>query len=549
MRHFYPFLLLFFFPIGNKCVFAQNNLRCANTEHRAWWDARHYELHVTFDLENEQISGYNIITARALLPKQSVMQIDLQLPMVVDSVKSAGGLQLPDDTAVPFVQEDDVCYIMMPFSGFEPDERFKVKIYFHGQPKQAVRPPWDGGIVISRDPAGNPWWAVACQSAGASIWWPCKDLRSDEPEEGIAEFYKAPAGFTVIGNGRLQETIPMQTSTIWYWETTAPINLYNVTFYMGKYTHWQEEIAGINGMLSIDYYALEDHAAQAQTQWKQTAEILNCYEYWLGPYPFYKDGYKLVEAPYLGMEHQSAIAYGNGFQNGYKGIDRSGSGYGLDFDFIIAHESAHEWFGNSITAADPADDWIHEGFASYAEMLVVECLEGREAAYSYQSGKSKTIQNDMPVQGRYDECDEGSGDRYDKAGMMIHSIRMMMGNDSLFRAMLHVMNDSFYCKMVHTADICNFINAFTGRDFNPIFYQYLHRTDMPVLAWRQFAKGKLQYRWMNSAPDFNMPVMIWSNDEALLLHPAFEWQELPGKANRNDIRISPDWYVKMLWLE
>jgi len=549
LQHFYLFLQLFLFSLGYNNAIAQKNLRCTNNEHRAWWDVLHYELHVTFDLEQQQISGYNIITAQALLPKQSVMQIDLQLPMVVDSIKSAGGLLLPDGAAVPFVQEDDICYIMMPFAGFEPGNRFKVKVYFHGQPKIAQRPPWDGGIIMTHDDAGQPWWSVACQGAGASIWWPCKDLRSDEPDEGISEFYEAPSGYTVIGNGRLQETISLQNSTIWYWETLSPINLYNVTFYLGKYTHWQEQYSGKNGMLPIDYYALDTHVDAAKKQWQQTIAILNCYEFWLGAYPFYKDGFKLVHAPFLGMEHQSAIAYGNGFQNGYLGTDRSSTGHGLDFDFIIAHETAHEWFGNSITAADPADDWIHEGFASYAEMLVVECLKGKEAAYSYQSGKKQTIQNDMAVQGRYEECDDGSGDRYDKAGMMIHSIRMMMENDSLFRAMLHALNDSFYCSMVRSTDICNFVNAFSGMNFNPLFDQYLHRTEIPILAWRQITKGKLQYRWMNCVPDFNMPVTIWKNDTPCLLHPVFEWQDFPGKADKESIRLSPDWYVKMLWLE
>ncbi len=548
LQRFYSFIffLLLFIPVSGS---AQENVRCANTEHRAWWDTRHYELHVQFDLENNQLSGYNIITAKTLLSKQSVMQIDLQLPMVVDSVKPAGGALRSGDNPIPFVQQDDVCYIMIPFSGFEPGELFKVKVFFHGQPQTASRPPWDGGIVISSDPAGNPWWAIACQGAGASVWWPCKDLRSDEPEEGIEAFYEAPSDYTVIGNGRLQEMISKPTTTVWYWKTRAPINLYNVTFYLGKYTHWQEQYEGRNGTLSLDYYALPDHIAGAAAQWKQVPLMLNCFESWFGPYPFYDDGYKLVEAPYLGMEHQSAIAYGNGFRNGYLGADRSGTGYGLDFDFIIAHESAHEWFGNNITAADPADDWIHEGFASYAETLFEECLKGREAAFAYQSGKRKTIKNDVPVQGRYGVCDDGSGDRYDKAGMMIHTIRIMMDNDSLFGGMLRAMNDSFRYKMVSTQEICSFINTFSGMDFNPLFEQYLRRTDMPVLAWRTVTKGKVQYRWMNCVSGFNMPVTIWNNDVKTTIRPAFEWQELTGKAERKNIRLSQDVYLKELWLK
>lgn len=539
------FFLLFLLPA--TLLAQQPNLRCGNNEHRAWWDVQHYELHARFSFEDNAISGYNIITAKTVIEAQSVMQVDMQLPMVVDSVKPEGGVLPRSNKPIPFLQEDDVCYIMIPFDGFAAGDVFKIKIFFHGQPQIASRPPWDGGLVISKDAAGNNWWAMACQGNGASVWFPCKDIRSDEPDEGVEEFYEVPKGYTAVGNGRLQDIVHKRMSDIWYWKTVAPINLYDITFYIGQYEHWQDSYDGENGALSLDYYVLPENLDKSKRQFKEVKAMLQCFENWFGPYPFYGDGYKLVDAPYLGMEHQSAIAYGNEYKKGYLGMDRSGTGYGLDFDFIIVHESAHEWFGNNISAGDIADEWIHEGFASYAEMLYEECHARKEKAAAYQHGKWRTIKNDLPVQGQYNVCDAGSGDCYDKAAALIHIIRKEVDNDSLFRVLLRKMNDTFRYKTINTKDMVSFICAFTNKDFSGIFRQYLTQAQIPELVFDADKAGNVRYKWKGVAADFKMPVIIIHNGKEEWISPASDWQTLPFKANKKTLKISDDFYVKTVW--
>ncbi len=548
MPKFYTlFFLLFFYAFHGLA--SSNDSFCINTPHRAWWDAQHYELHVKFNLEDSSISGYNIVTAKTLIELQSVMQLDLQLPMVVDSVKLITKATSKKTNLIPFVQENDVCYVMFPHPNFKNDEIIKIQVFFHGKPKVAQQAPWDGGLVVSNDKAGNAWWAVACQGIGASVWWPCKDFRADEPDKGVSLFYEVPKGYSAIGNGRLFEKVEKQKTDIWIWETSYPINLYNVTFYIGKYTQWSDTYDGENGILNLVYYVLPENLEKSKQQFAQVKTMLQCFEYWMGPYPFYRDGYKLVEAPYLGMEHQSGIAYGNKFQNGYLGKDRSESGFGLDFDFIIVHESGHEWFGNNISVADVADEWIHEGFTSYTETLMEECIADKEKSFAYQQGKKRTIKNDKPIQGVYFTCDAGSGDRYDKAGMMIHAMRLMIDDDSLFRMMLRKMNDTFAYQTISTHQILQFVNAYSGIDFTTLFRQYLNKKSPPVLAWKKIGKNKVAYRWMNCVSGFNMPIIIYRKNVSEKIVPSYKWQLLEGATKPVQLRVSPDYYLTETWLE
>lgn len=516
---------------------------CKNTPGRSWWDVQHYELHADFNIEDQSISGYNIITSRVTLDGQSVMEIDLQLPMVIDSVV----LPQKDKQLIPFMQEDDLCYIMFPFAGFRTDDTFSVKIFYHGRPRQAINAPWDGGLVSRKDAAGNYWLAMACEGTGGSIWWPCKDLRSDEPDEGVDLYYGCTAGYTAIGNGKLVNKYDSDKDRkVWHWRVQSPINIYNVTFYIGKYDTWRETFKGLSGNLTLDYYVLKGNKARAQKHFAEVKPMLTCFEQWMGPYPFYEDGYKLVEAPYLGMEHQSAVAWGNEYNKGYKGIDRSGTGYGLLFDFLIIHESGHEWFGNSITAASPEDTWIQEGFTSYTETLYLECLAGKEKAFEYQHGKWRNIRNDAPPQGIAGSCDEGSADHYDKAGAMIHMIRAVMGNDSLFRQMLLDMNRRFRHKTVSAAEIETFINEFSGRDFSAMFRQYLTTKDIPRISFRKNADGTVSYKWLQAIDGLDMPVLINVGSGVRWITPSSEWQNFhPEMAG--DIRISDIFLVNASW--
>lgn len=538
---YFLFFLLYFVPI---LLVAKP--RCDNTPGRSWWDVQHYNLNVNFDLPTGEINGYNIITAKALKSAQSVMELDMQLPMVIDSIVINSPILGQVGALVPFMQEDDVCFVMLPFAGLKEDDLFSIKVLFHGKPHEAANAPWDGGIVRKKDGAGNHWLAMACEGVGASVWWPCKDIRSDEADNGMDMYYTCPDDYTAIGNGKLIGTKPAGKGfKEWHWAAKAPINNYNVTFYIGKYETWQDTFKGETGSLRLSYYVLKGNKAKALKHFQPLTGMLRALEYWLGPYPFYEDGYKLVEAPYLGMEHQSAVAWGNNYKMGYNGVDRSGTGYGLLFDFLIAHETAHEWFGNNITAASPAEMWIQEGFTSYAEALYLEELAGKEKAFAYQRGKWQNIRNDEPTQGSYEQCTEGSTDHYDKAGAMVHMIRRIIDNDSLFRQMLRGMNSRFRHQIVSAQDIRSYINKFSGRIFDKVFDQYLLMKDLPVLAFRQEADGRIQAQWQGVIKNFDMPVFIDVGEKDLWIYPTEKWKDVNVDAAPEHIRVDDAFLVKV----
>lgn len=475
----------------------QGGVMCSNTAARSWWDVQAYELDVVFDTAANYITGSNTITAKVTAPVIDSLQLELHAPLQVDSVLMQGrklGISQYGNT-----------YYIKGFAYLLQDS-FTFKVYYHGEPVIARRAPWDGGFVRRTDANGRPWLAVACQGAGAYLWYPCKNFTGDEPERAVMH-YTVPAGLTAIGNGRLTGTTTQGALQTFTWAVQNPINNYDITFYIGDYVHWSDTFAGAKGPLSLDFYVLRENETKARKQFAEVKPMLSCFEEKLGPYPFYEDGYKLVDAPYLGMEHQSAVAYGNEYKMGYLGRDRSKTGVGLTYDFIIIHESGHEWFGNSITAADLADTWIQEGFTSYSETLFAECMRGRADGFRYQQGKRGGIQNDAPVQGRYNACDEGSSDHYDKAAFMIHMIRMIMDDDSRFFAMLRAMNAKFYHQLVKSSDIENFINEYSGKDFSKLFEQYLRHKEIPVLNRKQTAAGSYYY-WTGAVPGFNMPVLL-----------------------------------------
>ena len=343
-----------------------DSLRGGNGNGRAWNNVLHYDLNVTFDTATKSIRGYSIIDFAITQQPGDSFQVDLQEPLQIDSVFQRYGKDLLQ--RVSFKREGNVCWIYasdFPFHNWVITERRSLKIYYHGVPRKAVNPPWDGGFSWTHDANGRQWIAVSCQGLGASVWWPCKDAQWDEPEQGMNIQLQVEGNYQAISNGRLTGTTSENGKATWKWEVKNPINNYDVTFYIGDYAHWHETLMGEKGKLDLDFYALKENEEKARKQFAVVKQMIHCFEYWLGPYPFYEDGYKLVEAPYLGMEHQGAVAYGNKYQMGYRGSDRSNTGVGLNFDYIIIHESAHEWFGNNITAKDIADNWIHEGITTY----------------------------------------------------------------------------------------------------------------------------------------------------------------------------------------
>lgn len=519
----------------------QDTLRGSNGRGRDWWDVQHYKLDLSIDTASKTISGTNSIQFKVLGKERDSMQIDLQEPMILDSVL------LLDEHKINYTRDGNVYWLDFSFAKARPQDYYSITLYYHGKPRVAVKPPWDGGFIWTKDSLGNPWIAVACQGLGASSWWPCKDYQGDEPDRGIATHFNTNLSqMNLISNGIAYADAVIPGAALpsgCSFETQNPINTYNTTFYLGDYASWTDTFQGIKGKLDISYYPLKYHQVQAKEHFKQVKKMLEAFEYWFGPYPFYEDGYKIVEAPFLGMEHQSAIAYGNNYQMGYRGRDRSGSGVGLLFDFIIVHESGHEWFGNSITAADIADNWIHEGFTTYSETLFAEYWWGKEKAFAYTRGEWKNISNDRPVIGTYGVQDEGSGDKYDKASALVHTIRLLMHDDEKFRAMLHKINDTFYHKQISSKQMENFIIAYSGLSLGPIFDQYLRNTKLPELLLQR--KGRtIAYKWRNTVDGFTLPLNIQVGKQKLMITPSRIWQKSTVASENDSCQIEEEFLIK-----
>ena len=507
-----------------------DTLRGSLNPRRTWWNVLRYDIVVQPDLARKTIIGNNRITFSIEKPSAE-MQIDLQQPMQIDSIV----WNYDKGSALPFTRSGNIAIVSFPSFPKNLKES-SITLYFSGKPVIAVRPPWDGGWIWARDEMGNPWITVACQGLGASVWYPCKDHQSDEPDQGATLTMVVPQNLTGIANGRLIREQVMQPGLKSYtWEVKNPINNYNLIPYIGKYSLFTDTLVGEKGKLDLSYWVLEDHVEQAKKQFVQVKSMLRAFEYWMGPYPFYEDGYKLVESPHLGMEHQSAIAYGNKFMNGYLGFDLSQSGWGTKWDYIIVHESGHEWFANNITSNDIADMWIHEGYTTYTETLYTEYLFGKQAGNEYNYGIRQNIENKIPIIGYYGVNKEGSGDMYPKTANMIHSIRHAMNNDSLFRAYLRELNKVFYHAQVDYADIERVTNRFTGWSVQTIFRQYLTTTQIPQFTYALSADGlTLFYRWENCLEGFDLPVWVNTPTESVqLLAKAGRWQQITFKDKLN----------------
>ena len=523
-------------PISDKKKFThQDTLRGSIGPGRDWWNVLRYDIEVTPDYDKKFISGINTITFKWLTasPTAGYMQIDLQEPMIIDTIIYQGN-------RLQFKREGNAWFIQWPNADHATDEE-KIKIMFHGNPRIAVRPPWDGGWVFAKDAKGRPWMTVACQGLGASVWYPCKDHQSDEPDNGASLSMTVPDSLIAVSNGRMINKKSNNNGfTTWKWEVKNPINNYDIVPYIGKYVNWTEEYKGVKGNLDCSYWVMDYNEEKAKSHFAQAKDMLKCFEYWMGPYPFYEDSYKLVETPHLGMEHQSAVAYGNKFMNGYLGMDISGSGWGKKWDYIIIHESGHEWFGNNITANDDADMWIQEGFTCYSETLFVECQFGKEAADAYTQGLRNDIQNDLPVIGPYGVNQEGSGDMYSKGNNIVHTIRQVINNDSLFRQVLIGLNKEFYHKTVDSKDVENYVSKKSGKDFSKLFDQYLRTTKIPVLEYKMDGQ-KILYRWTNTVAGFNMPVKLTDN---IWLQPTTEWKSIQQKGDLvKGLNVDRNFYV------
>jgi aminopeptidase N len=524
----YIFLLLICF-ISANVLFAQqiklythaDTLRGSLNPNRTWWDVQRYDLTVQPDYESKTIKGKTVITYKVVSKSYpAFMQIDLQQPLIIDSIL------FNNHRPLNFEQHENVCLVNAPKQVYNSSAA--IIIYYHGKPREAVRPPWDGGWIWTKDSLGRPWMSVACQGLGASVWYPCKDYQGDEPDSGASLTIIVPDTLMAVGNGRLTNTQKHNNGTTSYtWKVINPINNYNIIPYIGFYKNKSATYKGLKGNLDVNYWVLDYNYPKIETKLAPDVNrMLKAFEYWYGPYPFYEDGYKLVDAPHLGMEHQSAVAYGNGYQNGYHGIDLSGTGWGSKWDFIIVHESGHEWFANSITTKDLADMWVHEGFTNYSETLFIDYYYGKEAADEYNYGIRKRIQNDRPIIAHYGVNEEGSSDMYYKGGNMLHTIRHSMNDDAKFRSVLHGLNKTFYHKTVTTREIESTFSQLAGFNYSKVFDQYLRTTQIPTFEY-YFSKDSstIHYHYDSCVAGFNLPIALNSSSTSIIIYPTPEWKK------------------------
>ncbi|MBK8557339.1 MAG: M1 family metallopeptidase [Lewinellaceae bacterium] len=536
-------MLLALLVLGPGTLAAQNfthddTLRGSITAERAWWDLMHYNLSVKVDVDKKTISGNNQIRYK-VLGAGNAMQVDLQPPLQLEKAVQNG-------RELPIRKIGTNAYLLDMMEPQVPGELKTVTVWYSGTPREAKRAPWDGGFSWDNTTDGRPFIATSCQGLGASVWWPCKDHMYDEPDQGMGINVTVRNDLMDVSNGRLDSVSYNngEATRTFHWSVKNPINNYGVNVNIAPYTHFVDSYMGEKGKLSLDYYVLMPSLVQASNQFQQVKQMLEAFEYWFGPYPFYEDGYKLVEVPYLGMEHQSSVTYGNGFQNGYRGTDLSGTGWGLKWDFIIVHESGHEWFANNITYRDIADMWIHESFTNYSEGLFTEYHYGKEAGAAYIKGCRKLIANVRPIIGIYGVNQEGSTDMYYKGGNMLHTIRQVVGNDEKWRETLRGLNRDFYHQTVDGKQIEEYVSKAAGINLQRVFDQYLRETSIPVLEYK-VAKKSLSYRWTSCVPGFDMRVKVTTAPGVYeFIYPTTEWKKTAVRLDSlEEFSVDDNFYI------
>ena len=509
----------------------QDTLRGSITPERSWWDLTYYHLDIKVEPDKKFISGSNTVGYK-VLKSNKTMQIDLQEPMKITSVEANG-------KSLNFNREGNAYFIELKHKQKKNDINY-VEINYEGYPKEAIRAPWDGGLSWKKDDNDNHFIATSCQGLGASVWWPNKDHMYDEVDSMLISV-NVPKNLTNVSNGRLKKVTEHKNGTKTFdWFVSNPINNYGVNINIGDYVSFSEIYKGEKGDLDIDNYVLSYNLEKAKEQFKQVPMMIEAFEHWFGPYPFYEDSFKMVEVPYLGMEHQSSITYGNKYQNGYLGRDLSGSGWGLKFDYIIIHEGGHEWFANNITYKDVADMWVHEGFTCYSENLYVDYFFGKEASAEYVIGTRRGISNKKPIIGQYDVNREGSSDMYSKGANLLHTIRQLANDDEVWRQTLRGLNREFYHSTVTTREIEEYMSKSIRMDLSKIFDQYLRDYRVPVFEY-EIIDGELNYRWNNVIDGFDMPLEVIIDGKNMELYPISEFKQIPIK--NLYIKVDDDYYV------
>ena len=503
----------------------QGGLRSERTN----FNVTKYDLNIKIDIDKKYIVGYNDIYFTTLAKKTTRIQLDLYENMQVDSI-------VFEKKKLKYKRDNNAVFVDFPnflFAKFEGYLRF----YYSGNPLVAKNAPWDGGFIFKKDSNNKDFVGVACQGAGASLWFPCKDSQSDEPDNGANISIEIPVGLTAVSNGRLLGSTDKGNGFVrWDWQVKNPINAYNITVDIGDYVHFGENYKG----LDLDYYVLRENEAKARIQFQQVKPMMDCFQTKFGEYPFKNDGYKLVETPFLGMEHQSAVAYGNKYTNGYLGRDLSGTDVGLLFDYIIIHESGHEWFGNSITSKDIADMWIHEGFTMYSENVFLECQFGKEKAEKYINGMQQNVMNDKPIIGPYGVNKEGSGDMYNKGALMLNTIRNIVNDDLKWWRLILKYSENFRHKIINSETVITYFNTILETNLTPVFNQYLKYKNIPKLSIA-IKKKKLIYKWITDVQDFNMPIDVIFNGKTIRLNPTNTDQTSDFRIKKlSDVKILTD---------
>ena len=516
-------------------VTRQEILRGAVTPEREWWDVLHYHLAVQFFPDTKTIKGSNTITFKTLQTGRR-MQLDLQPPLAITKI-------IHGNSQLKFEREGNVYWVT-----FEQDlpasKEDQLEVFYEGRPVESKNPPWQGGITWGHDDLGEYFINTTCQGIGASIWWPNKDHGADEPDRGMQISVTVPKNLVAVSNGRLKKTdadVTAKTKTF-HWEVVNPINNYGVNVNIGNYVNLPEKYKGLGGDLDLNYWVLAHQKEAAMKQFKEVPRMLQAFEHWFGKYPFYEDGYKLVAVSYPGMEHQSSVTYGNWYRNGYRGRDVSFTGIGFKFDFIIVHESGHEWFGNNISMKDAADMWIHEGFTNYSENLFVEYHFGKQDAEDYVIGSRKNIRNDAPIIGTYNSNREGSGDMYYKGGNMLHTIRHIINDDKKWRAILHGLNADFWHQTVTTGQIETYLSKRAGIDLSKVFDQYLRTTKIPLLQYKTDG-NKLSFKYDRVVPGFAMPLRVNINGKEIALNPNETLQTLTLPEEIKTFAVNRNFYI------
>jgi aminopeptidase N len=522
-----------FAQTGN--ITRQERLRGSVTPEREWWDVLHYHLNVEFLPDTKRLRGSNVITFKTLKAGNK-MQIDLQPPLAITKV-------IHGTSQLKFEREENVYWIT-----FENDLpkgiEDRIEVFYEGIPVESKNPPWVGGITWGRDDLGEHFIVTTCQGIGASIWWPNKDHGSDEPDRGMQISVTVPENLIAISNGRLKKTdhnIAGKTKTF-HWEVLNPINNYGVNINIGNYVNFSEKYRGKGGVLDIDYWVLAHQKEAAIRQFKEVPRMLEAFEHWFGKYPFYEDSYKLVTVSYPGMEHQSSVTYGNWYRNGYRQRDVSATGIGFKFDFIIVHESGHEWFGNNISMKDTADMWIHEGFTNYSENLFVEYHFGKKDAEDYVIGSRHNIKNDSPIISVYGTNREGSGDMYYKSGNMLHTIRHVVNDDAKWLSILRGLNAEFWHQTVSTEQIESYMAKMTGVDLSKVFDQYLRTTKIPLLKYRISGKT-LSFKYERVVQGFAMPIRVLINGKEVVITPNEVKQTLEFPEEIKTFEVNRNFYI------